>query len=52
MAHWADIQEPLGIIKKDFPLSSQPVKGRWQVSVTARVSKTFIIFYIFLKTLY
>jgi hypothetical protein len=28
----------LGIIKKDFPLSSQPVMGIWKVAVTAKVS--------------
>ncbi|KAK3751287.1 hypothetical protein QZH41_012192, partial [Actinostola sp. cb2023] len=35
MCHWVDLQEPLGIIKKDFPLSTQPVKGTWRIIVKA-----------------
>ncbi|XP_031563993.1 CD109 antigen-like [Actinia tenebrosa] len=36
MAHWPDLQEPYGVIKKDFKLTSQPVMGNWRISVSGK----------------
>lgn len=35
MAHWVNINSPSGVIKREFLLSSQPVEGKWKVSVLA-----------------
>ncbi|XP_048577208.1 CD109 antigen isoform X2 [Nematostella vectensis] len=35
MSHWADLEDPSGVTKKEFSLSNQPVMGMWKIQVTA-----------------